>query len=130
MLLNPTPAPSEVPKPKLEDQLRNAIRAKHYSQHTADAYAMWYRQFVLFHDKKHPAEMGAEGEKGEMPGILCTRFEHEQMPGTQTPHPRGLAVPQRSLLLRFVSALHNEMSDEWLTGKLYLKMNPTDLPTA
>jgi len=28
MPLNPTPAPSEVPKPKLEDQLRNAIRAK------------------------------------------------------------------------------------------------------
>jgi len=28
MPLNSTPAPSEVPKPKLEDQLRNAIRAK------------------------------------------------------------------------------------------------------
>jgi hypothetical protein len=44
--------------PKLEDHLRDAIRAKHYSRHTADAYAMWYRQFVIFHGKRHPAEMG------------------------------------------------------------------------
>lgn len=42
----------------LEEQLRNAIRSKHYSRHTGDAYAMWYRQFVLFHGKKHPAAMG------------------------------------------------------------------------
>lgn len=49
-----------VAKPKLEEQLRDAIKAKHYSRHTADAYAMWYRQYVLFHGKRHPQEMGAE----------------------------------------------------------------------
>lgn len=45
--------------PNLEDQLRAAIMAKHYSRHTADAYAMWYRQYVIFHGKRHPAELGA-----------------------------------------------------------------------
>jgi len=73
MPLNPTPSPSEVPKRKLEDQLRNAILAKHYSRHTADAYAMWYRQFVLFHDKKHPAEMGAEEITAFLQHLCVTR---------------------------------------------------------
>jgi len=35
--------------PKIEDQLRAAIRVKHYSRHTEDAYVMWYKQFVRFH---------------------------------------------------------------------------------
>ncbi len=30
-------------KPKLEEQLRAAVRVKHYSRHTEDAYVMWYK---------------------------------------------------------------------------------------
>jgi hypothetical protein len=40
-------APAKVPK--LEDQLRGAIRERHYSLRTEEAYVMWYRQFVRFH---------------------------------------------------------------------------------
>ena len=36
--------------------------------------------------------------------------------------------PNEASLLRLISALLNEMSDEWLTGKIYLNMNPADLP--
>ena len=36
--------------------------------------------------------------------------------------------PNEASLLRLVSALLNEMSDEWLTGKIYLNMHPADLP--
>jgi len=36
--------------------------------------------------------------------------------------------PNESSLLRLVSALLSEISNEWLTGKIYLNMNPTDLP--
>lgn len=46
------------PKPKLLDQVRAAIRAKHYSHRTEEAYTQWIRRFVLFHNKRHPAEMG------------------------------------------------------------------------
>ena len=44
--------------PRLEDQLREAIRERHYSIRTEQAYVMWYRQFVRFHRLRHPREMG------------------------------------------------------------------------
>ena len=48
------------PTPKrLLDQLRAAIRLKHYSIRTENAYVDWSHRFVLFHDKPHPNEMGA-----------------------------------------------------------------------
>jgi len=48
------------PKPKLEERLRNAIRTKGYSIRTEGPYVSWYRQFVQFHGKRHPQEMGAK----------------------------------------------------------------------
>lgn len=44
---------------KLLDQLRNAIRARHYSIRTEKCYADWVRRFILFHNKCHPRDMGA-----------------------------------------------------------------------
>jgi integron integrase len=44
---------------KLEDQLRGAIRLKQYSLRTEESYVGWYRRYVLWHGKRHPAEMGA-----------------------------------------------------------------------
>jgi integron integrase len=44
-------------KPKLLDQVRDAIRLRHYSIRTEQAYTDWIRRFILFHDKRHPAEM-------------------------------------------------------------------------
>jgi integron integrase len=38
--------------------VRDAIRARHYSYRTEEAYAGWIRRFILFHGKRHPAEMG------------------------------------------------------------------------
>jgi len=43
----------------LLDQVRQAIRTRHYSDRTEEAYVGWVRRFVLFHDKRPPAEMGA-----------------------------------------------------------------------
>jgi integron integrase len=43
---------------KLEEQLKNAIRLKHYSYRTEESYVGWYRRYVLWHGKRHPAEMG------------------------------------------------------------------------
>jgi len=44
---------------KLLTQVRDAIRRKHYSIRTEKAYLQWIKRFILYHDKKHPAEMGA-----------------------------------------------------------------------
>ena len=45
--------------PRLEERLRTACRVRHYSLRTEDAYCMWSKQFILFHGKRHPDEMGA-----------------------------------------------------------------------
>ena len=45
---------------KLLDQVRDVIRRKHFSIRTEQAYVDWIRRFILFHDKRHPAEMGEQ----------------------------------------------------------------------
>jgi integron integrase len=44
---------------KLLDQVRDAIRLKHYSYRTEQAYVGWIKRYIRFHDVRHPAEMGA-----------------------------------------------------------------------
>jgi integron integrase len=44
--------------PKLLDQLRSALRVRHYSRRTEKTYCYWVRRFILFHNVRHPAEMG------------------------------------------------------------------------
>ncbi len=53
--------PASIPPspPKLLDQVREKIRVRHYSIRTETQYVQWVRRFVLFHDKRHPREMGA-----------------------------------------------------------------------
>ena len=45
--------------PKMLDQLRNAIRLKHYPLNTERAYVGWARRYIFFHNKRHPMEMDA-----------------------------------------------------------------------
>jgi integron integrase len=47
-------------KPKLLDQVRDAIRLRHYSIRTEQAYTDWIKRFILFHNKRHPREMSEE----------------------------------------------------------------------
>jgi integron integrase len=58
--------------PRLLDRLRQAIRVRHYSRRTEQAYVHWVRRFVLFHGKRHPARMGAP-EVGEFLSFLAVR---------------------------------------------------------
>jgi len=43
---------------RLLDQYRDALRVKRYSPRTEDAYTLWVRNYILFHNKRHPKEMG------------------------------------------------------------------------
>jgi integron integrase len=45
--------------PRLLDQVRHAIRLRHYSYRTEHAYVDWIKRFVVFNDKRHPRDMGA-----------------------------------------------------------------------
>ena len=46
------------PQPKLLDQVRSLIRMKHYSIRTEQTYISWIKRFIVFHNKRHPADMG------------------------------------------------------------------------
>ncbi len=45
--------------PRLFDRVRDAARVRHYSRRTEKAYLAWIRRFILFHGKRHPADMDA-----------------------------------------------------------------------
>jgi integron integrase len=61
-LAQPPRATDSLPpsKPKLLDRVRWHLRVKHYSIRTEELYVQWIRRFILFHQKRHPTEMGEE----------------------------------------------------------------------
>ena len=64
--------PPEKQAPKLLDQVRDRIRVKHYSLRTEDAYVGWIKRFILFHNKRHPREMGARAIEAFLSYHLAT----------------------------------------------------------
>lgn len=62
-LSQPGPATSATPatpprSARLLDQVRDLMRVRHYSLKTERCYARWITQYILFHGKRHPREMG------------------------------------------------------------------------
>lgn len=49
---------SSYQKPKLLEQIRLACLRRHYSPRTASSYIYWCRQYILFHKKRHPNDLG------------------------------------------------------------------------
>jgi integron integrase len=46
--------------PRFLERVRAAVRTRHYSRRTEQAYVGWTKRFILFHRKRHPAAMGAD----------------------------------------------------------------------
>ncbi|HUP61942.1 MAG TPA: integron integrase [Thermoanaerobaculia bacterium] len=66
--------------PRLLDRVRTAIRTRHYSRRTEDAYVGWIRRYILFHGKRHPAAMGPD----QVNAYLSHLAVHERVsPSTQ-----------------------------------------------
>ena len=59
---------------KLLDQVRDSIRNKHYSSRTEKTYIDWIKRFILYHEKRHPKDMGAS-EIREFITYLATERE-------------------------------------------------------
>ena len=60
---DPTPISSPPSNPKVQgkkllDQYRDQIRLKQYSPRTEKTYVQWVREYILFHNKRHPKEIG------------------------------------------------------------------------
>ncbi len=47
-------------KPKLLDQVRHVIRRKGYSYKTEKSYVGWIKRYILYHNKRHPKDMGPQ----------------------------------------------------------------------
>jgi len=58
-------------KPKLLEQVRHAIRIRHFSPQTEQAYVGWIKLFIFLHNKRHPIET-AESESGQFISSLAT----------------------------------------------------------
>lgn len=72
-----TPAESlpDQPPRKLLDQVRDAIRVRHYSLKTEESYIGWIRRYILFHGKRHPRELGGT----EVTAFLSQLATHGQV---------------------------------------------------
>jgi integron integrase len=100
--------------PRLLDQVRASLRARHYSVRTEKAYVAWIRRFILFHGKRHPESM-AEPEIG---AYLSSLAEAKVSSSTQN---QALAA----LLFLYQQVLGREL--EWL-GNLVHAKRPTRVP--
>lgn len=101
--------------PRLLDQMRDTIRTRHYSIRTEEAYLQWARRFILFHDKKHPADMGAP----ELEAFL-----------THLAVVRNVAASTQSQALSAILFLYREVLKQdlpWLDGVTRAK-KPKRLP--
>lgn len=65
---DPTPRP-----PRLLDQVRERMRLQHYSIRTERAYVDWMRRYILFHDKRHPLEMGLDQVEAFLTNLAVER---------------------------------------------------------
>jgi integron integrase len=102
-------------KTKLLDQVRTAIRLRHLSIRTEEAYLSWIRRFILFHQKRHPQDMGAE----EVRTFLSHLAVHDHVAAsTQN-------VALNALLFLYRHVLHQEWPT--ITGIAHAK-RPRRLP--
>ena len=66
--MNPAPPPR-----KLLDQMSDCLRTQHYSARTEQSYVEWVRRYILFHQKRHPKDMGAPEVKAFLTHLALER---------------------------------------------------------
>ncbi len=103
-------------KPKLLDQVRHLCRLEHKAASTEKSYVNWSRRYILFHDKRHPLDMGA----AEVTQFL-THLAVERNVAASTQN-QALAA----LLFLYQKVLKKDFG--WLEGVVRAK-RPKRLPT-
>ena len=59
---------------KLLDKVRETARLKHLSIRTEKAYLQWIKRFILFHNKRHPVEMGEKEIRSYLVYLACDKY--------------------------------------------------------
>jgi len=68
---------------KLLEQVHDLIRVKHYSTKTEQAYVRWIKDYILFHQKHHPREMGNSEVDQYLTHLAVARSCIHSEPGSQ-----------------------------------------------
>ena len=100
---------------KLLDQVRDAVRLKHYAYRTEQSYVDWVRRYILFHNKTHPRDKG-ENEVQEFLAYLTS--ERKVSASTQN---QALSA----LIFLYRNVLHKELD---LPTRLITAKRSTHLP--
>ena len=91
-----------IPKPtKLLDQVRQVTRLKHMAISTEQSYTYYIKNFILFHNKRHPREMGVEEIRTYLTYLAV---EKHVAPSTQN-------IALNALLFLYRQVLHLEIPD-------------------
>ena len=101
--------------PKLLEQMRDRVRARHYSIRTEETYLRRVRDFILFHRKRHPREMGAAEVRDYLTHLAVSR---------------NVAASTQSEALSALLFLYREVLEiklEWVEGVVRAK-RPARLP--
>jgi integron integrase len=133
-------APQDGGKPKLLDQLRQALRLRRHSRRTEQTRCHWVRRHVHFHNVRRPAEM-AEPEINAFPTHSAVRekaaastqnqalsallFPHRHVLGRELGDPGGAIRARKPTRLPVVvtrdevkAVLANLSGDRWLMASL------------
>ena len=82
-------------KEKLLDQVVRIMQQRRYAPRTIQAYRYWIRCFILFHDKRHPREMGAPEIEAFLSHLVT---DHNVAPATQNQALSALLLLYRQIL--------------------------------
>jgi len=95
------PAPGE---PRLLDQVRIAVRRRHYSYRAEQAYVHWIKRFIHFHGLRHPRDLGEAAVTAFLNSLVAER---------------GLAAATQNQALSSLLFLYKEVLQrplDWLDG--------------
>ena len=86
------------------DQCRQVMRLKHYSLRTEQAYTSWIRKYILFHEKKHPKDMGEDEIRSYLAYLAVNR---QVTASTQTVALSALLFLYRDVLAKELPQVDN-----------------------
>ncbi|HHM04637.1 MAG TPA: integron integrase [Gammaproteobacteria bacterium] len=109
------------PSPFLS-QVRAAIRVRHYSIRTEEAYVTWIKRFIFFHDKRHPRELG----DGEVEAFLTfLAVDRNVSPSTQNQALNALNFLYKEVLKSPLGKIHSVRAKK--PAKLPVVLTPEEV---
>jgi site-specific recombinase XerD len=68
-----SPAAAGSGEPRFLEQVANTCRVRRLAYRTEQSYVAWARRFILFHNKRHPTDMGATEVRAFLTHLAVTR---------------------------------------------------------